>query len=206
MTALTRDAARAMTDEVKADALHLWDKLLGLYEGGAHAALGYGSWGEYYEREFGESAGRGYQLLRSAEVRHLLAECTTVHSLPANEAVARELAPLLDEPEALREAWSTAVEQHGPTPTAAQTREIVRPPEPPGDDTRFSAVENAYALIRLLPPAARIRWPVEPGDVDAMDEAMNGIKDWLGTPKRPGAFAAWKRHKRELREASGVRG
>ena len=32
--------ARSLTDEVKRDAQALWEKLLALYEGGAHAALG----------------------------------------------------------------------------------------------------------------------------------------------------------------------
>jgi hypothetical protein len=49
---LTRDEARAMTDEVKEDAAVLWGKLLRLYEGKAHVALGFKSWGAYYVAEF----------------------------------------------------------------------------------------------------------------------------------------------------------
>jgi hypothetical protein len=45
---------------------------------------------------------------------------------PSVEAVARELTPLRDEPEELAEAWTQTVERHGPEPTAAQTREVVR--------------------------------------------------------------------------------
>ena len=41
---LSREQARALTDEVKADVIALWVKLLTLYEGGAHTALGYASW------------------------------------------------------------------------------------------------------------------------------------------------------------------
>jgi hypothetical protein len=89
--------ARRLTDEVKADAQRLWAKLLSLYEGGAHIALGYSSWAEYCQQEFHMSQGRAYQLLRAARV----VECTTVHSLqvtsqiPESERLARELAPLL---------------------------------------------------------------------------------------------------------------
>jgi hypothetical protein len=60
------------------------------------------------------SNGRAYQLLRAARV---VDECTTVHSLqviPESEAVARELAPLLHNSQALDEAWN---EQTG-LPTA----------------------------------------------------------------------------------------
>jgi phage N-6-adenine-methyltransferase len=46
---------------------------------------------------------------------------------PASESVARELAPLRDDSPAMREAWETAVGQHGPTPTAAEVREVVSP-------------------------------------------------------------------------------
>lgn len=40
-------------------------------------------------------------------------------ALPVNDAQARELAPLLDQPEALREAWAEVVDLH-PEPTAAK--------------------------------------------------------------------------------------
>lgn len=42
----------------------------------------------------------------------------------ATERQARELAPLLDEPDHLREAWAEVVALH-PEPTAAQVREVV---------------------------------------------------------------------------------
>ena len=45
---------------------------------------------------------------------------------PTTESVARELAPLKDQPEKLQEAWSETVEQHGPKPTAKQVKEVVR--------------------------------------------------------------------------------
>jgi hypothetical protein len=65
---LTMHAARLLTDEVKADTAALWAKLLRLYDGDAHTALGFSSWGEYYAAEFNESGRRGYQLLDAARV------------------------------------------------------------------------------------------------------------------------------------------
>lgn len=123
--ALSKDEARSLTDEVKADAAALWAKLLRLYEGGAHTVLGYSSWGAYYEAEFGQSGKRGEQLLRAARVVKAL-EDTSV-SPPASEAVARELAPTLKDrgAGAVRETWSQAVERNGDQPTAAQVREVV---------------------------------------------------------------------------------
>ncbi len=67
-TGLTLAQARDLTDEVKADAAALWTKLLTLYEGEAHKALGYSSWAEYYEEEFGESKSQGYRLIEAARV------------------------------------------------------------------------------------------------------------------------------------------
>lgn len=117
--------ARDLTNEVKADAAALWSKLLRLYEGEAHIALGYSSWGEYYEEEFGESGRRGYQLLEAARVINAIEPLNNC-STPLTEAVARELAPVLrEDPAKVEEVWGEVVHTHGPTPTAAQTREVV---------------------------------------------------------------------------------
>jgi hypothetical protein len=64
------------------------------------------------------SQGRAYQLLRAARVVN---QCTLVHSphltsqVPESERLARELVPLLDNPQALDEAW---VEQNPRTDCA----------------------------------------------------------------------------------------
>jgi len=103
--ALTTEEARNLTDEVKKDAARLWAKLLQLYRGDAHSALGYSSWGDYFEVEFQQDRSYGYYLLKAGKVREALAESTIVDSVPITEGQARELAPLLDNPEELREVW-----------------------------------------------------------------------------------------------------
>lgn len=123
-SSLSPAAARALTDEVKRDAEALWGKLLDLYEGGAHLALGYRSWGDYFETEFGQSRTRGYEILAAGRVvesvRHGGLEP------PTNERQARELVPLLDRPDDLREAWADANWQTNGAPTAATVRDVVR--------------------------------------------------------------------------------
>jgi hypothetical protein len=114
--------ARMRTDEVKDDAERLWAKLLYLYQNGAHVALGYSSWGAYYEAEFGQSGRHGYRLLEAAKV---------VAELPSDqlvtESTARELAPVLDEePGEVGEVWSEVTDRYGDRPTAAQAREVVK--------------------------------------------------------------------------------
>lgn len=120
---LSPGIARILTDEVKRDAESLWRKLVELYEGGAHLALKYSSWGEYFAAEFGQSGRRGYQLLDAGRAL----EAVNHGSLGAspNERQARELAPLLDQPETLKEAWAEVVELH-PAPTARDVRDVVQ--------------------------------------------------------------------------------
>jgi hypothetical protein len=79
-------------------------------------------------------------------------EMLPVGNAPKSEAVARELAPLRSQPEAMREAWSRAVEEHGPAPTAAQVREVVRPePDDRAEpDDREVAARMADWLNRLF--------------------------------------------------------
>jgi phage N-6-adenine-methyltransferase len=117
-TPLSELEARTLTDEVKRDAASLWTKLLQLYEGEAHAALGYSSWGDYCSTEFDLSKSHGYRLLDAARVVRVVPQLGN-----SNEAQARELAPLLDEPAQLHEAWQEASEDG--KPTALKVREAV---------------------------------------------------------------------------------
>lgn len=121
---LSRDEARSLTDEVKQDAERLWRKLVELYDGQAHLALGYSSWGAYFKVEFGQSERHGYRLLEAGRVLELVASDQLV-----TEGQARELVPLLDQPDELREAWREA-SANGP-PTASRVREVVSGIRPP---------------------------------------------------------------------------
>lgn len=123
---LTPEAARVLTDEVKADAADLWLKCLRLYEGGAHAALGYSSWGAYYEAEFGQASSTGYRLLEAARVVALI-PMRGNEGKPPSQNTARELVPMLRAtPERVEEVWAEVVGEHGPQPTASQVRDHVR--------------------------------------------------------------------------------
>lgn len=120
---LSPEEARSLTDEVKRDAETLWRKLVRLYKGQAHTALKYGSWGEYFESEFGGSRRHGYELLNAGKVldavRHGALEP------PANERQARELVPLLKDEVALVETWRDLREKYGDALTAVDVRRVV---------------------------------------------------------------------------------
>lgn len=74
----------------------------------------------YCQERWGMSRQRAHQFIDAAAV-------STVVDVP-NEAQARELAPLLNQPERLRETWQRVQEQTGGKPTAAAIRNIVQPP------------------------------------------------------------------------------
>lgn len=87
----------------------------------------HGTFEGYCRERWGMSRKRAYDLTAAAEVTAAVSPNGDTPS-PPNEAVARELAPLRSDPPRLREAWSEAVEEHGPEPTAAQVRDKVRDP------------------------------------------------------------------------------
>lgn len=103
---LTESEARSLTDEVRADAQALWEKCLQLYEGEAHLALGYSSWGAYWNKEFGQHKVTGYRLLEAAKTARALNGSVAHGQL--NERQARELARVPEEHRA--DVWETVQE------------------------------------------------------------------------------------------------
>jgi hypothetical protein len=174
---LSRDDARAMTDEIKYDAEQLWLKLVELYNGGAHRALGYRSWRAYCAAEFQMGEKAAYRLLGAGQVMDDLHSGvrsevrpngqTSRPPLPTSEAVARELRPVHGEhgPAAVREAWEQAVQEFGPKPTAAQVRDVVQregaPPKPPRPTPSWVArartlAEDLQDIANLGPDPDRV--------------------------------------------------
>lgn len=142
---LSRDEARSLTEEVRQDAERLWLKLVELYEGQAHVALGYSSWASYFETEFGGDGSRSYQLLQAGRVMKAL-EPTENFPLPKSDSVARQLAPLLERPQELRQVWEE-VTSTDTAPTAAIVRDAVQ--QRVGPMSRKAEI-NAEAAKRRL--------------------------------------------------------
>ena len=149
-TRLSADEARALTDEVKADAAALGAKLLRLYEGGANAALGYPSWGDYCAAEFDIGRSQSYRLLDAGRVVEVIGAQSPIGDSPVNEAQARELVPLLDQPDQLRETWIYVVDEGNGRPTAAQVRERVDAQRDRSEKRGTSATRHQRGWFELL--------------------------------------------------------
>jgi len=193
VSALSKDEARSLTDEVKHDAERLWRKLVELYDGGAHRALGYSSWGAYFKAEFGGSQSRGYQLLDAGRALELVAQSTTVDSLPRNEAQARELAPLLDRPDELREAWADA--SANGEPTALKVREAVQRVLPPVSEEAREKQRRWAATMNVLDGLAHFDRPASRDQADAeaalLDPTAAATRGQSITPARLRAASVW---------------
>jgi hypothetical protein len=84
----------------------------------------YNSFEDYCRERWGMSRPRAYQYIQAAEIVAALPVSTTVD----NEAQARELMPLRDDPEAMAGALARAQEIAGPDPiTAADVRQPIDP-------------------------------------------------------------------------------
>lgn len=90
-------AARALTDRIKRGAEELWGLLLDAYERKAWAALGYTSWREYAQTEFGMGQSHAYRLLDQARVVLTLGEAAGSPIGELSEYEARDIKPVLEE-------------------------------------------------------------------------------------------------------------
>lgn len=70
------------------------------------------------------------------------------------------------------------------------------PQSSPRTDTRFAAIDDAVALLQLLPPVDEIAWPLELGDEETVAAGLQWLAEWA-----PRANGAHKRHMRERRAA-----
>lgn len=143
ISTLSHDEARSLTDEVKNDAERLWRKLVELYEGGAHLALGYAAWGSYFEAEFGQSKSHGYRMLEAARVASILPHSPKGER--PTERQARELAPLLGDADQLRDAWQEA--NTNGNATAATVREAVARRLPGPREAQRIAIEENRVVV-----------------------------------------------------------
>lgn len=147
LTLMTVEEARATVDQIKTNLESVRALLFELREREGWRALGYATWQACIQAEFHMSERRSYQLLNAHRVDQILAPAwqeasaffgknattepdrtmvqSAVPTAPIPERHARELEPLVAEPEAVREVYSQVVEQTNGRPTAPAIRGAV---------------------------------------------------------------------------------
>lgn len=198
-TPLTVERARELTDRIRRDMTTVWMQLLRAYEGNAHGVLGYASWGAYAEAEFGIERSRSYRILNAARVVEVLApetqspigDCELAASIP--ESVARELTPLLDEPEALVQTFAEAKAEApkpatgSPKVSAARVRakvqerlgSVPRPQDQPrGRHLADRPVERGSRIAPVAPVTTAARTNSDPQSLaEAVRRVANAVRN-----------------------------
>lgn len=130
---MTAEQARSLTDEVRADAERLYEKLLRLHNGRAWRALGYDSWDVFIQAEFDMSKRRANQLVAHARVVQAVEVGTVVPTSTAD-----------DRPGTTVPASETADRQTFLAPTSErQTRSLARLlPAPNAEPKERTAAEQ----------------------------------------------------------------
>lgn len=179
----TEAEARRVTDEVRVEVATLWTRVYDLYRGGAHVALGYESWGAYWQAEFGQSGGRGEQLVRAGRVAAALIEAGS--SAPTSDLIARELAPVLrNAPDELADVWERALASTGGQPKAREVRALVEPyrtDRRPQRPTNRAHTRRQRNIVAFGARDARI----------AAEAAVAGLDAALATEPTPEALREW---------------
>jgi hypothetical protein len=138
----------------------------------------HGTFEDYCRDRWSLSTTHANRLIESAKVIETISTPIGVEisasapPIPATESQARELAPLLDDPEELREVWQRTVERTEGKPTAAAIRETRReredpapeprarpePPRPPVDDPTTIEADRRRRFTRDLQDAITSVW------------------------------------------------
>jgi hypothetical protein len=189
--ALTRERARELTDEVRRDAVVLWTKVVDLYDGGAHLALGYSAWGDYWKSEFGQSASRGDQLVRAGRVARILLDAGA--TLPANDLQARELVPVLRAaPAELPDVWARALEVADGQPSARMLRAVVAPYRESARPNRRTK-QRAIGQMAIRRRRNLVAMPLANAHA-AASSAKDALTEALRTAPDPDDMRAWLEH------------
>lgn len=134
---MTAPEARACVDRIKGSMEDIRAQLWELKERQGWKALGYQSWQDCIRDEFAMSRMHAHRLVNAYTVDRILAGNADVTNgytePPIPEAHARELAPLLNEPEAVRSVVAKVREEKGDQATADDVRaevdeHLARPP------------------------------------------------------------------------------
>lgn len=131
-TTLTKAEARKLTARIRRATDDLWVLVTEAHDRKVWEPMGYANFAEWLREEVGLGRSRGYQLLAQGKVIKALRDSTIVESVgEPNEAQARELAPLADDPEAATAALAEASSNGKATAKAVRAAVAKRAPKLP---------------------------------------------------------------------------
>lgn len=211
---MSEHEARSAVNNIKGNLESAGKLALDLRRREGWRALGYDSWQECAEAEFGGSINRIYKLMAAEEVRSFILDDrtnATNESIP--EFTIRPLTSLRDEPELIPQAWEVAKEQSNGKPTQADVRRAIDvvlernglaiPKREPLEGQR-SFIDDAPAKPRATGYDVIIRWFDESlrmvASINAADTPEQ--KGWGGFPTVASRFTAHER--REIKNYLGM--
>jgi hypothetical protein len=175
---------------------------------------------DYARDRYGFEKSHTYRLIQAAHVIEVL---SPRGDAPSAEKHARDLVPLLAEPERMAAVWRAATSTAAaasrkvtaedvrnarkqftaaPEPASNGSPKWEAAPQPAGDgpeDLRFAHIEEGVQILRMLPAPGRIVWPTDEGDLEVVGEAV----EWLAR-FAPALARAWREHRRERRRLHAV--
>jgi hypothetical protein len=112
--------------------IEVGNALMAIRDGRLYRETGYASFDAYCRERWGMGRSHAYHLIDASEVAAVLS--TNVHTV-SSEGQARELVPLRDDPETLRQVWEESIERAAGQPTAQVIREV-------REEVKFSQIEK----------------------------------------------------------------
>ena len=131
--------------------------LLEIQERRLYRAAGYRTFADYVAKRWDLSKAHAYRQIEASRVIEILSPIGDI-PMPRNEAQARELAPLVRDPDAVRAVWAEVVERGDGHASARSIRERVaaRRHEPGSSKRSASTGRDGVATSRC--PACGHRW------------------------------------------------
>jgi hypothetical protein len=123
-----------------------------------YRTAGHRTFADYVAKRWDLSKTHAYRQIEASKIVDILSPIGDI-PLPTNEAQARELAPLMDDPDAIRAVWTEAIESSSGHATARSIRERVAARRPrPRAGTSGTRQSHAAGRDKSTCPACGHQW------------------------------------------------
>lgn len=116
--------ARECVADIHNGLVNIRQRVVDLYNREGWRALGYTSWRHCVAAEFEQSQTHLYRVLNAGQIEAQVSPMGEIGKVPERQL--RELAPLRDDPDTMRDVWHHVHEEHGENVTSADVRAAVK--------------------------------------------------------------------------------